>query len=47
MTAIANLSSRFATAATAFALSLVLISGTVSTPSTAQAHEVAYVGIVA
>ena len=47
MTAIANLSSRCAAAASAFALSLVLISGTVTTPSTAQASEVAFVGTVA
>ncbi len=46
MTAITSLSKHFVTAASAFALSFVLISGTVSTPSTAQTAG-AYVGAVA
>ena len=46
MPIISNFGSRFAAAASAFALSLVMISGTVSVPSTAQASA-AYVGVVA
>lgn len=46
MTTFANLTGRFAAAASALALSLVLISGTVATPSPAYAHT-AYVGVVA
>ncbi len=34
-----NLTSRFAAAVSAFALSLVLISGTVTVPGSAQAHD--------
>ncbi len=48
MTQASNLGSRLAAAASAFALSLFLISGTVSTPATAQAQSAgAYVGVVA
>ena len=43
---ISNFGSRFAAAASAFALSLVMISATVSVPSTAQASA-AYVSVVA
>lgn len=46
MTMLNLISRHFATAASAFALSFVLISGTVSTPSTAQTAG-AYVGAVA
>lgn len=46
MTAFTSLSRHFATAVSALALSFVLISGTVATPSTAQAAG-AYVGAVA
>ncbi|HPB21619.1 MAG TPA: hypothetical protein PLL44_05180 [Novosphingobium sp.] len=46
MTSITSLSKHFATAVSALALSFVLISGTVSTPSTAQTAG-AYVGAVA
>lgn len=46
MTTFANLTGRFAAAVSALALSLVLISGTVATPSPAYAHT-AYVGVVA
>ena len=46
MTAITSLSKHFATAVSALVLSFVLISGTVATPSTAQAAG-AYVGAVA
>lgn len=46
MTNIASLSKHFATAVSALALSFVLISGTVSTPSTAKSAGV-YVGAVA
>ena len=46
MTSITSLSKHFATAVSALALSFVLISGTVSTPSTAQAAG-ACVGAVA
>lgn len=41
-----SLSSRFAAAATAFALSFVLIAGTVTIPTEASAKTV-YVGVVA
>lgn len=41
-----NIGNRFAAAATAFALSFVLIAGTVSMPAEANAKTV-YVGIVA
>ena len=34
-----NFASRFTAAISAFALSLVLISGTVTVPSSAQAHD--------
>jgi hypothetical protein len=44
MLTISTLGSRFAAAATAFALSLVLITGTVSTPS--HPHSSAYVGAI-
>lgn len=46
MTTFTDLGSRFAAAATAFALSLFLISNTVSMPTTTQASS-AYVGVVA
>lgn len=46
MTSITSLSKHFATAVSALALSFVLISGTVSTPSTAQTLG-AHVGAVA
>ena len=46
MTQTATFSSRFGAAVTAFVLSFVLISGTVSMPSNAYAHTV-YVGVVA
>ena len=46
MTATSNFTNRLAAAASAFIISLVLITGTVSTPSTAQATTV-YVGEVA
>ncbi len=43
-----NFSNRIAAAVSALALSLVLITGTVSTPSVAQAHGAsAYVGAIA
>ncbi len=46
-----NLTSRVAAAASAFALSLVLISGTVAVPSSAKAHDAqvasTYVSVVA
>lgn len=46
MTSITSLSKHFATAVSALALSFVLISGTVSMPSPAQASG-AYMGVVA
>jgi hypothetical protein len=46
MTKTSTLSSRLMAAATAFALSIVLISGTVSMPAEANA-KTAYVGVVA
>lgn len=46
MTMLNLISRHFATAASAFALSFVLISGTVSMPSPAQASG-AYMGVVA
>lgn len=46
MTQQSTLSSKLAAAASAFALSLVLISGTVSMPQSAQAQTV-YVGEIA
>lgn len=46
MTKNSTLSSRFAAAATAFALSFVLIVGTVTIPAEANATTV-YVGVVA
>lgn len=45
MTQISNLGSRFAAAVSALALSLVMISGTVTAPSAAQAST--YVSVVA
>lgn len=48
MTKSNTLSSRLAAAFSALTLSLVLLSGTVSVPSTARAHDVsAYLGQVA
>ena len=48
MTTFAQIGRSIAAAATALTLSLVLISGTVSVPSTAQAHGAsAYVSVVA
>ena len=46
MIILTKFTSRFAAALSALTLSLVLISGTVATPGTAQAHT-AYVGVVA
>jgi hypothetical protein len=46
MTKTSTFGSRFAAAATAFALSFVLIAGTVSAPAEASAKTV-YVGVVA
>jgi len=46
MTTQSNFTSRLAAAASAFFISLVLITGTVSTPTTAQAHAY-YLGEVA
>ncbi|MFM2300726.1 MAG: hypothetical protein RLZZ84_462 [Pseudomonadota bacterium] len=46
MTIRSGLTGRFAAAISALTLSLVLISGTVATPGTAQAHT-AYVGVIA
>ncbi len=46
MISLSNIAGRFAAAASALALSLVLISGTVATPTPAFAHT-AYVGVVA
>lgn len=46
MTILTKLTGRFAAVVSALSLSLVLISGTVATPGTAQAHT-AYVGVVA
>lgn len=46
MTKTSTLGSRLVAAATAFALSFVLISGTVTVPAQAQANTV-YVGVVA
>ena len=46
MQTVSNLGSRFVAATSALALSLVIITGTVATPSTAQAST-AYVGVVA
>ncbi|MGH6787532.1 MAG: hypothetical protein ACREBO_11925 [Novosphingobium sp.] len=45
MTQTSNFGSRFAAALSAFALSLVMISGTVTVPSSAQAST--YVSVVA
>jgi hypothetical protein len=46
-----NFTSRFAAAVSALALSLVMISGTVAVPGSAQAHDAqvatAYVSVVA
>lgn len=48
MTKFANIGSRLAAAASALTLSLVLISGTVTVPTNAQAHGAsAYVSVVA
>ncbi|MDP3907949.1 hypothetical protein [Novosphingobium sp.] len=48
MTTLTQIGSRIAAAASALTLSLVLISGTVSVPSTAQAHGAsAYVSVIA
>ncbi len=48
MLGFSQLPARFTAAVSAFALSLVLISATVSTPSQAQPHSNgAYVGVVA
>lgn len=48
MSALSQLPARFTAAVSALALSLVLISGTVSVPTTAQAQTSgAYVGVVA
>jgi hypothetical protein len=48
MSVLSQLPARFTAAVSAFALSLVLISGTVSMPSAAQAQTTgAYVGVVA
>ena len=46
MTFLTNLTGRFAAPISALTLSLVLISGTVATPSAAHAHTT-YVGVVA
>ncbi len=46
MQTVSNLGSRFAAAASALALSLVIITGTVATPSSAQASST-YIGNVA
>lgn len=46
MQTVSNIGSRFAAAASALALSFVIITGTVATPSNAQA-SIAYVGVVA
>ncbi|MCZ8170530.1 MAG: hypothetical protein O9272_02215 [Brevundimonas sp.] len=48
MSALSQLPARFTAAVSALALSLVLISGTVSVPTTAQAQTSGtYVGVVA
>lgn len=47
MKTIINLPSQFAAGFSALALSLVLISGTVSVPTTAHAAPVVYVGVIA
>ena len=47
MNTMSNLSNRAAAALTAFALSIVLIAGTVSVPAEAQARAVSYVGVIA
>ncbi len=47
MKTFANLSSQFMAGFSALALSLVLISGTVSIPGTAHAAPALYVGVIA
>lgn len=48
MTQTTTLSNRIAAAASAFALSLFLLSGTIAVPTNAQAHDAStYVGQVA
>ncbi len=48
MFGLSQLPARFTAAVSAFALSLVLISATVSTPSQAESHDAgAYVGVIA
>lgn len=47
MQTVTKFSNRAAAALTAFALSIVLIGGTVSVPGEAQARAVTYVGVIA
>jgi len=47
MNIMSNLSNRAAAALTAFALSIVLIAGTIAVPAEVQACAVSYVGVIA